>query len=711
MLIDICEALQIDSKLDAERTAKLISYLRLLHIDKRNLIDRFERSARLKKVSDTKSLFLLLNDVAGISLNEIDTITKAGDFESTLSAIRAAAVTVFRAASISTMDSTFSARNNAADHKKEATAFSEQIELNMLDQHIEIKAFVELESALQSLENLTAIDPVLTPESTETDISEILSSIQNILNNVEIRPGRETEPGKVHVLRVHRTRGRSYKVAFIVGLNDGFFPKSATDDPFFSPSERTELAKLGLEIDTRQNNIAEERYLFYIAKSRASEELYMSYQSVDSDANKLLKSSFVVDLESELLLNGIDIKATGRSLADIVFDGDAVPIPSHREALRLASSIYRKNRMQAKEISKAIGRAESPKTSELLESTKTLEAADVFGRAETHKPLKTLENAAINVQSPKPTFSDQTIKEYFANRDTFSVSELKEFSSCPFKWFIERTLKPQTLDLELDAINKGIIMHAVLEEFYRELPAKFGVDYPGKDILAQAEEYIEEIFDSVFEREAQDKESTEALFAKHEMLKNLKSFVREEIMRARKRPPGFKPYLLEASFGDKYGAGEDKARVEDYLVLKNGIKMRGKIDRIDADRQGRAIVLDYKSSSISGVKEIENCDDLQVAVYIEAARQLWGLNPVAGGYLSIAKKTSSGIHNSDILDSMYFEGKSGKDDETFDGIIENALEKTCATADELKTGEFAAKPGGKACEYCDLDHICRKDRV
>lgn len=67
------------------------------------------------------------------------------------------------------------------------------------------------------------------------------------------------------------------------------------------------------------------------------------------------------------------------------------------------------------------------------------------------------------------------------------------------------------------------------------------------------------------------------------------------------------------------------------------IHLRGRIDRLDVDRQGSHRVLDYKSGAIPGQKGYEDGSTLHGPLYLAAIRAQ-GMTPSEAAYLSIKQK-------------------------------------------------------------------------
>jgi len=633
--------------------ADLITYLRIRYIDKQGEIDRFEREARLNRTTGAHEMLAQWARVSGTGTAEISSLLTLDSFSEVASRVYAIGSELLTGILVSNLS-----LSNGADGRSAP--------LLTYDEKAGLGSLTVIEDTLASLNELVAIDSRLTPSPVD---------VYKILSTAEMRVSREAEAEKVHILRVHRARGRTYRAVFVLGLNEGCFPQSTSEDPFFNLDERKQLASYNLEIDTRGGDIAEERYLFYIATTTATERLFLSCQSVNSNGRSLLKSSFLSDLQESMDEDEIKKLTTKRYLSDVVFDGNLVSIPNAKEAIRFAAQCHRKQPALAKTIADSTGGSHQ------------------------------LESATARAPSPTARFTSGEVKKLIARRDTFSITELESFANCPFNWYVERMLKPQMIDVEFDARNKGSILHSTLEKFYRVLPERFGVHQPVKDKLDELEELIVGIFEEEFRREAADTESVDAKFSRHEMAENLKRFIRAEAG----RPTDFKPSLFEASFGLPADTYDDEHK-EECLVLDGGTKIRGKIDRIDIDDNNRAMVIDYKSRGIPSVKDIESAKKLQVPLYIEAVKRLWGLHPIAGGYLSIAKTTAEGIYNSDAIDKSALPSKAAKSDEEFETIISNALEKVGEIAGRIREGSFS--PANDAdCTFCGLTHICRKGRA
>ncbi len=77
---------------------------------------------------------------------------------------------------------------------------------------------------------------------------------------------------------VERSRHPALRAAFVLGLADGAFPAPHREEPLLGDAERSFLAGVGWDLGpTSAQRALGERYLAYIAMTRASERLYLSH--------------------------------------------------------------------------------------------------------------------------------------------------------------------------------------------------------------------------------------------------------------------------------------------------------------------------------------------------------------------------------------------------------------------------------------------------
>ncbi|MDB6146419.1 MAG: UvrD/REP helicase [Spartobacteria bacterium] len=90
------------------------------------------------------------------------------------------------------------------------------------------------------------------------DLSEFLSQLALISNvDAEAAPNQAGDKEAVSLSSVHQAKGLEFHTVFVIWLTDGMFPSSRSLD--------------------RREDLEEERRLFYVAVTRARDELYLTY--------------------------------------------------------------------------------------------------------------------------------------------------------------------------------------------------------------------------------------------------------------------------------------------------------------------------------------------------------------------------------------------------------------------------------------------------
>ena len=106
---------------------------------------------------------------------------------------------------------------------------------------------------------------------------------------------RDERRNVVNVLTVYEARQWELPVVFVCGLVEKQFPRRHSRNLFFSDRERENMARQGIELRTAARKNEEERFLFDIAVSRATAEVFLTYPENDMDGTPLVRSSFLAD--------------------------------------------------------------------------------------------------------------------------------------------------------------------------------------------------------------------------------------------------------------------------------------------------------------------------------------------------------------------------------------------------------------------------------
>ncbi len=114
------------------------------------------------------------------------------------------------------------------------------------------------------------------------DMAEMLSQI-SLMNGETSERHVDVPPDTVKLTTVHQSKGLEFDVVFVIGVADGMFP-----------------GRRSIE----NGDVEEERRLFYVAVTRAKNELYISYPKVATRAGPggmmLTPSRFITELNPDL---------------------------------------------------------------------------------------------------------------------------------------------------------------------------------------------------------------------------------------------------------------------------------------------------------------------------------------------------------------------------------------------------------------------------
>jgi DNA helicase II / ATP-dependent DNA helicase PcrA len=114
------------------------------------------------------------------------------------------------------------------------------------------------------------------------DVAEMLSQVA-LMNGETSERHVDIPPDTVKLTTVHQSKGLEFDVVFVIGVADGMFP-----------------GRRAIEAD----DVEEERRLFYVAVTRAKNELYICYPKVATRAGPggllLTPSRFITELSTDL---------------------------------------------------------------------------------------------------------------------------------------------------------------------------------------------------------------------------------------------------------------------------------------------------------------------------------------------------------------------------------------------------------------------------
>ena len=293
----------------------------------------------------------------------------------------------------------------------------------------------------------------------------------------------------------------------------------------------------------------------------------------------------------------------------------------------------------------------------------------------------------------------------------YSPTQIEDYYRCPYRWFTSRRVGYSALDGEFDQSALGTLFHDAMARFYAMLKeaghARVTPDNLSEALevaeaafSAQLEESKDDVRKRVFVRTMQDEMRVEEL---HD---TFISFVGRDATFL----PGFTPTYFELSIGGS----------SDSPITYAGVSVRGKVDRIDVDDSGRAVIIDYKLSGLSTGYGLEQDAEgqaynkhIQTDIYalivqrhFEALGQ--DIRVVGSVYRSYTKNTLRGAYEASIdwgvdeqaapmKDALPLAGSS----EDYPSYVSRVEQAVAQRLGRLEEGYIAADPiEDDACAYC-----------
>lgn len=129
-------------------------------------------------------------------------------------------------------------------------------------------------------------------------LGDFVDGLEDVLRFASLREPGQPE-GVVHVLPVLEARQWSLPVAFVCGVAEGWFPRRVSEDALFDDEDRRQMRGRGIELRTSSDRASEERYLYRVATTRATDRLVLSYPAHDVMGRPLMRSPLLASAPAE----------------------------------------------------------------------------------------------------------------------------------------------------------------------------------------------------------------------------------------------------------------------------------------------------------------------------------------------------------------------------------------------------------------------------
>ncbi len=484
------------------------------------------------------------------------------------------------------------------------------------------------------------------------------ATLASALGEAQVMLSSTERADRVQVMSAERVRGRRYDCVIIGGLTAGEFPRLAGQDALSAPGVIDVFERAGIDLAPR-SDVAAERLLFYLAATRATRTLVLSWQSHDAEGRPLRPSLFLDEV--------LDLYRDGTSETWL-----PASLPHH--ALRLDAQDEQDG---------------APHSARRTMRTQAARAVTAEGE---HPALGDARRRAHTAS----VRASEAVRRANAERVVFSASEIETYLHCPYRWAIDRMVRPRELDERFDRSAAGRIAHEIMSRFYDEFTERSGMPRVTPESLDCARAVQGEVAHSVL-RESGATSAAEVAATRAMVKQTLRLIEADAEML-----PGFVPAFREWSFG----AGEDPA--EDF----GGFSLAGRVDRIDVT-DAVLVVTDYKLGREARGRAVAKFADegiVQAPLYAAVVSRRLERRVVGGLYRPVGGGKPRGF----IDESMGVEGfvrTDRRSAEEIEALIADAVERAGYAVEGMRTGEIPARPRGGTCpSYCSARGFCAEWR-
>ncbi|MDE3095276.1 MAG: PD-(D/E)XK nuclease family protein [Chloroflexota bacterium] len=507
----------------------------------------------------------------------------------------------------------------------------------------------------------------------------------------------------VAVVDATSMRHLRFRAVCVLGVAERAWPAPPRPDPLLLERERRELNAAGAGVLPLRTEPDDEMLTYWLAVQAASERLQVSYARAEAGGSgKHLPSHFF--RATAEALEGRRLRTDELDQSRFVRRLQAGRLAADDCADALSAAEYDRTLLHAYVSGRAGG--ENVRALARLNASfgRALDARDArWGRALT--PYDGCMSAAGAVAAARDLSP-------FARNEAVSPSRLEMYATCPYRYFLRYVLRIEPLDEpeaieRIDNLERGTLIHAILERFMREV-------CPGDPPRPGARDrHIPRLLELAREEGAQREQrglTGRALIWQLDQRQIHEDLVRWYDEEAGEAGSGLVPRAFEVGFGPQWhpreGAEDPLASADPLVLPADGreVRLQGRIDRVDwDDARTRFRVIDYKTGKAKSKVTLEGGTALQLPVYVHAAAQLLGIAPERGEAEYFFASSRGAFRRLRV---------SGADL----AQREQELTRIFGTiADGVDGGFFAPHPdkGAKNCRYCDYKDVCdaRIERV
>ncbi|MGV8983074.1 helicase-exonuclease AddAB subunit AddB [Clostridium sp.] len=405
----------------------------------------------------------------------------------------------------------------------------------------------------------------------------------------------------VTISSVERIKSHDISALYIIGVNDGVFPKANKEEGIFTDSDRIILKENNVELanDTK-TEVFNEQYLIYATITIPSKYLNISYPIADYEG-KTLRPSIIISRFKALFKGLIEESNITEYADDLKEDHELREVSAKTPTFNGLIFALRKY------------------LEEGYISPLWIKVYKWFQNEEYWKEKSSTMFQGFDYKNEVKMLEKEKVKLLYGEKNYFSVSRIEKYEECPFAYFVQYGLKAkERKTFTFSSPDLGSFMHSVLDDFSK-LVDKSEIKWADLD-----KEWCEKNIATIVEMEAAEGSSGYILNSSPRykyFAERLKRVLKRTILVIveQMKNSGFEPFGYEVSFGFNEG---DYPPIQVELSTGEIVNLVGRIDRVDKLlNEGEEFyrIIDYKS----GNKDFKLSDvyyglQIQLLTYLDA---------------------------------------------------------------------------------------------
>ncbi|HSH35546.1 PD-(D/E)XK nuclease family protein [Schnuerera sp.] len=551
----------------------------------------------------------------------------------------------------------------------------------------DISAYNKIKEILNTMANIFKI------VNEEILLEEFIELLQNYFEKESIMEVQGNSKG-VKILSPITARGQQFSVLFVVGLSQGKYPTIMENNFFFKDDNYEKLKSIGIDMKNYHEKMDKDSLVFSTIIAICTNDLYLSYSENSTQDEKDIPSIFLDEI-----LNMIDGETIEEKVNLIKVDMDYI---LKRDKNELTTKKEIPQYLLEKYYEGEYGEELFFMYNDIDENT----FKEVNDRV-----LCEIERNKNEFNQYSGSIGDENIIEDIKNihkNKIYSISYLESYGRCPYYFLLNNILNVEEMEREFQdftPLDRGVINHEVLKEYYYNYREEIQAYIEGKNIFN-----VDETYDYIFEKVSKKMNALGRNYNSklwqlriENSTERILEFIKSDLHRMTKLKKKTVPMDFEIQFGRKKPF---EIKIDDLKI-----PFTGAIDRIDKYiDEDKYIIIDYKNSdyNIRNIDHMKSGLSLQLPLYILSQKDK---NIVAALYGIISTgEFQVKIGNLEEKALVSKRNKGALTEEELEELLNTTKDFIKSYIESIYKGNFAVNPT-ECSPYCIYKDICRYEEI